>query len=145
MPEPQILYVDDEGYMQSCMIETFDVVDTEILTSGSGAEGLLALEKNPSVKVVISDYRMPNMNGIEFLSAVASRRPDTMRILISGFVEKHEIDYAIADGIVSHFIQKPWDITSILTLVSEYLANSDGIDGHTVNNMKFFQDVQHAA
>ncbi|MBV5350430.1 response regulator, partial [bacterium] len=63
----------------------------DVVTCTSGKEGLALLETSGPFQLVISDYRMPEMNGVEFLSAVRARWPDTVRIVLSGFADTSAI------------------------------------------------------
>jgi two-component system NtrC family sensor kinase len=88
---------------------TFLDEDYEILTANSGAEGLQALREISPVQVVISDYRMPEMTGVEFLRQVCREWPDTVRIVLSGYADTASIVSAINDGQIYKFIPKPWN------------------------------------
>ncbi len=125
---PAVLYIDDEYYMLDCMAGTFEVVEMQIATASSGREGLEMLRENSGIRVVMSDYRMPGMNGIEFLETVARRHPSSVRILLSGYVDQSEIEYAITSGTVHHFIKKPWDLTRLVSLVCKALDTSESDD-----------------
>jgi two-component system, NtrC family, sensor kinase len=110
MEEPiRILFVDDERNVLRSLERTFLDEDYEILTANSGAEGLQALREISPVQVVISDYRMPEMNGVEFLRQVCAEWPGTVRIVLSGYADSASIVSAINDGQIYKFIPKPWN------------------------------------
>lgn len=67
--------------------------------------------------IVISDQRMPGMSGLEFLTAVSRRYPDTMRILLTGHGDANLVLQAIADGAIYRFLTKPWDNDELLTVI----------------------------
>ena len=90
--------------------------------------GALARAREQEFAAVLSDYRMPGMNGIEFLETVARRHPSSVRILLSGYVDQSEIEYAITSGTVHHFIKKPWDLTRLVSLVCKALDTSESDD-----------------
>jgi two-component system NtrC family sensor kinase len=105
----QILCVDDEENVLKALRRLFMDDDYEIITATSGEQGLQELEENPGVQLVISDYRMPGMNGVDFLKEVYARRPDTVRIVLSGYADTASIVSAINEGQIYKFIPKPWN------------------------------------
>ena len=104
-----ILCVDDEGGVLRSLERIFLDNDYEIFTATSAEEGLSILENNGPFQVVISDYRMPFMDGVEFLKEVYRRWPDTVRIVLSGYADTAAIVSAINEGRIYKFIPKPWD------------------------------------
>lgn len=105
----QILCVDDERNVLRALERIFLDDDFAIITAGSGEEGLVALEENPEIQLVISDYRMPGMNGVEFLKKVCELHPDTVRIVLSGYADTAAVVAAINDGQIYKFVPKPWN------------------------------------
>jgi response regulator RpfG family c-di-GMP phosphodiesterase len=105
----QILCVDDERNVLKAMERIFLDDDFEIITAESAEEGLVALAENPGVRLVISDYRMPGMNGVDFLKGVFGQRPDTVRIVLSGYADTAAVVAAINEGQIYKFIPKPWN------------------------------------
>lgn len=106
----RILCVDDERNVLRSLERIFLDDDYEIVTAGSGEEGLeIMAESGDSFQVVVSDYRMPVMNGVEFLKAVYERWPDTVRIVLSGYADAGAIVAAINEGHIYKFIPKPWN------------------------------------
>jgi FixJ family two-component response regulator len=79
-----------------------------ILTAHSGAEGLILLA-NHEVGVIISDQRMPQMTGVDFLRKVKALYPKTFRIVLSGYTELESVTSAINEGAIYKFLTKPWD------------------------------------
>ncbi|AEF54715.1 HD domain-containing phosphohydrolase [Marinomonas posidonica] len=113
-----LLLVDDEQNVLSSLKRLFRKSNYTILTANSGQEGLDLLA-NHSVQVIISDARMPEMSGPEFLAIVAEQYPDTIRILLTGQADIESVIDAINRGKVSNYIQKPWDDDHIKELVSD--------------------------
>lgn len=107
--ETRILFVDDEPNILSTLRRLFLDEDYELLTAGSGEEGLALLQKSGSVQVVVSDYRMPGMNGVDFLKKVHEAWPDTVRIVLSGYADTAAVVSAINEGQIYKFIPKPWN------------------------------------
>ena len=104
-----ILCVDDEANVLKSLKRLFLDEDYEILTAESGREGLALLEQHQPVQVVISDYRMPEMDGVAFFKEVHERWPDTVRIVLSGYADTAAVVAAINEGQVYKFIPKPWN------------------------------------
>lgn len=105
----QILCVDDEKNVLKSLRRLFLDEDYDIITAESGAAGLDALTENPDIQVVISDYRMPGLTGVDFLHAVSQKWPNTVRIILSGFADTAAIVSAINEGQVYRFVAKPWN------------------------------------
>ena len=105
----KILCVDDERNVLRALERIFLDDDYDIVLAGSGDEGLKVMEESGPFQVVISDYRMPVMNGVEFLKAVYDRWPETVRIVLSGYADASAIVAAINEGHIYRFIPKPWN------------------------------------
>ncbi len=113
-----ILMVDDEPHVISSLKRALIDDSYDIHTALSGAEGLDILKKHP-IKVVISDERMPEMNGAEFLSRVKIKYPDTIRMLLTGHTDLDAAIRAVNDGEIYRFFTKPWDDHELkLTILS---------------------------
>lgn len=117
----RILFVDDEQSVLNIMERIFLYDDFEVLTASSGAEGLAVFEKVSPIHIVISDYRMPEMNGVEFLERVYNRWPDTVRIILSGYADLEAVISAINRGHIYKFISKPWNNNDLKVTVSNAL------------------------
>ena len=104
-----ILCVDDEANVLKSLRRLFLAEEYEILTAESGKEGIALLEQHQPVQVVISDYRMPEMDGVAFLKRVHERWPETIRIVLSGYADTAAVVAAINEGQVYKFIPKPWN------------------------------------
>ena len=115
----RILCVDDEKNIPKAIKRSFLDTDYEILNAVSGPEGLKILREGTSIQIVISDYRMPGMNGVDFLKEVCKYWPETVRILISGFADLAAIISAINEGKISKFIPKPWDEDHLKAAISD--------------------------
>jgi two-component system, NtrC family, sensor kinase len=105
----RLLCVDDEKNVLRSIQRLFLDEDVEILIAESGAEGLEILDKTEGIQLVMSDYRMPEMNGVEFLKDVYKRWPDTVRIVLSGYADTASVVSAINEGHIYKFIPKPWN------------------------------------
>ena len=123
----RILCVDDERNVLRALERIFLDDDFEILTAPSGEEGLELLESGDTVQIVVSDYRMPGMNGVDFLSEVCRRWPDTVRIVLSGYADTAAVVAAINEGQIYKFIAKPWNDdelkVTITNAIERYFLN----------------------
>ncbi len=106
--ERTLLLVDDEENITSALMRLLRRDGYRILRANSGEAGLALLAQN-EVGVIISDQRMPEMSGVEFLSKVREAYPDTVRIVLSGYTELNSVTDAINRGAVYKFLTKPWE------------------------------------
>ncbi|MEK8034043.1 HD domain-containing phosphohydrolase [Ideonella sp. DXS29W] len=119
-----ILLVDDESSVLHALRRVFRPMGCKVLLAGSGAEGLTLLEANP-VDLVISDMRMPEMDGARFLELARDRRPDVVRILLTGYADIGSTIAAINRGEIHRYITKPWDDQDLMLVVRETLARRE--------------------
>jgi response regulator RpfG family c-di-GMP phosphodiesterase len=115
---PRILFVDDEEHILKALRRHFLDEPYEIHTASSGREGLKMLEASP-MDVVVSDFRMPEMDGGEFLRRVGQRWPETVRLVLSGYADITALISAINEGAIFKFIAKPWQDDELKGLVRE--------------------------
>ncbi len=102
-----ILYVDDEEQNLVSFKATFRR-EYNIFTALSGKDGMEIMHNN-SINVIITDQRMPEMTGIQFLEKILPVYPDTIRMILTGFSDVEAIIEAINTGRVFRYITKPWD------------------------------------
>ena len=104
----KMLIVDDERDNLDLLYRTFRQ-DFQVLRSESAISALALLEKHGEVAIIISDQRMPEMLGTEFLGLVADRFPDTIRIVLTAYTDVKDLVDAINSGKVFKYITKPWN------------------------------------
>jgi response regulator RpfG family c-di-GMP phosphodiesterase len=102
-----VLYVDDEENNLFSFKATFRV-KYNILTAISGDEALKILEAK-QIHIIISDQRMPEMTGVEFLEIVLGKFPGPMRILLTGYADMAAVVDAVNKGKIFHYLTKPWN------------------------------------
>ncbi len=119
-PRGVILCVDDEPNILSALNRLLRRAGHTVVTAESGAAGLELLDQHP-VDMVISDMRMPQMSGDEFLRHVAERSPDTVRILLTGFSDLQSTIKAVNDGKIYRYLSKPWDDEELRSCIGEVL------------------------
>ena len=120
---PVILCVDDEPSILSALRRLFRAHGFAVLAAESGQAGLDLLETEP-IDLVISDMRMPNMDGVVFLEHVRQRKPDILRLLLTGYADLASITGAINRGEIYRYIAKPWDDHDIILTVQDALDRS---------------------
>jgi CheY-like chemotaxis protein len=111
-----MLVVDDEPDNLDLLYRTFRR-DFNVLRAESGVVALEILAAEGEVAVIISDQRMPEMKGTEFLSKTVPQYPDTMRIILTGFTDVEDLVEAINSGQVYKYITKPWDPNELKLVV----------------------------
>ena len=117
-----LLLVDDEASILSSLRRLLRPAGYKIHLAESGWAGLEILEREP-VDLVVSDMRMPEMNGAQFLEQVRSRWPETTRILLTGYADVSSTVDAINRGEIYRYISKPWDDTQLVLTVREGLES----------------------
>jgi CheY-like chemotaxis protein len=114
--KPKMLVVDDEPDNLDLLYRTFRR-DFNVFKADSGISALEILAAEGEVAVIISDQRMPEMKGTEFLSKTVPQFPDTMRIILTGFTDVEDLVDAINSGQVYKYITKPWDPNELKAVV----------------------------
>lgn len=115
-----VLLVDDEPNVLTALKRLLRPEGYRLITAKDGPAGLAALAEN-NVDLVISDQRMPGMSGVEFLTRVKALRPETVRMVLSGYTELESITNAINEGAIAKFLTKPWDDEQLRATVAEAL------------------------
>lgn len=120
----KILVVDDEPDNLDLLYRTFRR-DFQVLKADSGVSALDVLATEGEVAVIISDQRMPEMKGTEFLSKTLPQFPDTVRIILTGFTDIEDLVDAINAGQVYKYITKPWDPEELKAVVQRAAETYD--------------------
>ena len=115
---PVLLSVDDDAEILKLIEKTLSKLDIEVLTASSGKEGIAVL-KNREVDIVITDMRMPQMSGSEFLKQVTALQPHCYRIVLTGDVHLDDAKSAINEGGVSRYLDIPWKDDELRRVVGE--------------------------
>jgi DNA-binding NtrC family response regulator len=119
-----VLIVDDEP-MVLVALRSFFQLETpyRVLTAGSGAAALELLEATPA-DVVLADFMMPGMDGIQLLGQVRERHPTTTRILLTGYADKESAIRAINEVALYQYLEKPWDHEQLRIVVRNAIERS---------------------
>jgi response regulator RpfG family c-di-GMP phosphodiesterase len=123
-PRPTILCVDDEPSILSSLRRLFRAHGFNVLAAESGQAGLQILETS-SVDLVISDMRMPEMDGVVFLEHVRQRWPQILRLLLTGYADISSIMGAINRGEIYRYIAKPWDDNDIILTIKDAITRTE--------------------
>jgi len=115
-----LLYVDDEPINLKLFALNFKN-KFNVLTAESGAEGYELLKKNPHTSVVISDMKMPGMNGIEFIKLAKKDFPEISYFILTGFDITEEIADALNERLIHKYFRKPFNMKDIESSIMEIL------------------------
>ena len=126
-PAKTILFVDDEPAILSALRRLLRREGWNLLTAGSGREGLAVLREHP-VDLVVSDMRMPEMDGATFLKQVREAYPDTIRITLTGHADRESVSRAFEQADIYQVIAKPWDDGELKAVLREALELSERQD-----------------
>lgn len=120
MSDWNILFVDDEKQILNSLKRMLRSEDYNVYIANNGLEALEVLSK-VKIHVVISDQRMPGMNGNELLQEVKILYPDTIRMILSGYADMNVIIESINSGDISQFIPKPWNEEDLKIILRQAL------------------------
>jgi CheY-like chemotaxis protein len=115
---PRILVVDDEEAILETMTFTFED-EYEVFTSTDARRALDLLDEEAPIAVVLTDQRMPNMSGVEFVTEVCRRHPETVSMILTGFSDMDAIIQAVNDGHIYAYITKPWEPDQLKQLMKQ--------------------------
>jgi two-component system sensor histidine kinase/response regulator len=115
----KVLCIDDE-------IDNLDAIERilrkkyQVLKATSGQKALEILQQNPEqIAVIVTDQRMPEMTGVEFLQKSIGSHPDTSKILLTGYTDLESVITAVNDGQIQRYLTKPWDPTDLSLAVDQ--------------------------
>ena len=117
-----VVLVDDEENILRSLQRLLMDEEFEVHTAGSGQEGLELLRQVPNVGLIVSDQRMPGMEGSEFLCRSREIVPDALRILLTGYSDINATIDAINKGGAYRYISKPWDDEELVGTIREAVA-----------------------
>ena len=113
-----LLLLDDEVNILRALSRVLRRDGYQILVARNAQDAFALLAKH-EVHVILSDQRMPEMNGTEFLSRVKDLYPDTVRIVLSGYTDLKSVTDAINQGAIFKFLTKPWDDKELRSTVAQ--------------------------
>ena len=122
--EHTLLLVDDEKAITKALNRLFRKEGYQILTADSGAEGLEKLQQcDRPVSLIISDQRMPEMNGAQFLEKAKEIVPNAVRYLLTGYSDMEAVIQAVNNGEIHRYLTKPWNDDDLLLHVRQSLEH----------------------
>ncbi|MBT8374282.1 MAG: response regulator [Deltaproteobacteria bacterium] len=133
-----LLCVDDEKNILQSLKRLLRKEGYRIFTASGGKEGLKILEEN-DVQMVISDQRMPEMSGTEFLAALKTKYPDILRIILSGYTCVDSITESINQGHIYKFLLKPWNDQNLKLEIKQAFQQYDLIQANKKLDEKVIQ------
>ena len=116
-PKPKLMVVDDEPDNLDLLYRTFRR-EFKVYKAESGFRALDVLKEQGEMAVIVTDQRMPGMNGTEFLKQTVEKFPDTVRIILTGYTDVDDLVGAINSGKVFRYITKPWTPNKLKETVS---------------------------
>ena len=128
-----ILYVDDEENNLVSFKAVFRI-KYNVLTAISGEEAIKMMRSN-NVNVIITDQRMPQMTGVEFLESILGEFPLPTRILLTGYADMNAVVDAVNKGKIFHYLTKPWNEEELdMTINRAYDVYKEKIDEKELNS-----------
>jgi len=118
MGKQKVLYVDDEPINLELLKISFRK-EYEVITAMSADDGLEILEKDSDIKLIISDLRMPVMDGYEFIRKVKKKYADKICMLLTGYLESEIMHEKINKDLVFRYIVKPWKKDQLIQSIEE--------------------------
>jgi response regulator RpfG family c-di-GMP phosphodiesterase len=119
IPNTKVLYVDDEASLLSSFSSLFWREPLQIFTLADSTAIDTLLELEGPFAVVISDQRMPKLDGVGTLNRIKQRFPETVRILMTGYANLDDTQRAINEAGISRYVSKPWDDDALKAVVHE--------------------------
>jgi DNA-binding NtrC family response regulator len=123
-PARNILIVDDEENIRNALRRTLRSEPHKLFFAASPLEGLAIIERQ-AIDLVISDQQMPEMTGLEFLTLCRDRRPEVIRLMLTGHADAGTAIGAINRGEIYRFLTKPWDQTELLVTLTLAFERQD--------------------
>lgn len=119
LPAIKVLFVDNEENILTSLRRLTMNEDFEILLANSAAEALDLLKGAENVALIVSDQRMPDMTGVEFLAKARNAAPDALRIILTGYADINATIDAINIGGAYRYLSKPWADEDMLEVLRD--------------------------
>jgi len=122
--EHTVLFVDDELNILKALQRLLRVEDMNVLCASRASEALELMEKHPT-QVVVTDQRMPEVSGVDFLARVREHYPDVVRMMLTGYTEMNVAVDAINRGEIYRLITKPWNDDELRATIRQAFDHAD--------------------
>jgi putative nucleotidyltransferase with HDIG domain len=119
-----VLFVDDEVNILKALQRLFRIEDMNVLCASRASEALELLERHPT-QVVVTDQRMPEMSGVDFLAKVREHHPEIVRMMLTGYTEINVAVDAINRGEIYRLITKPWNDDELRATIRQAFDHAD--------------------
>lgn len=117
MPKQTVIIVDDEEMVLTSLSAFLNLETKYEVKTFSSAKSALEFIRQNDIDLVLSDYLMPEMDGITFLSQVRELHPEVPRIILTGYADKENAIKAINEVGLFQYIEKPWDNDDLLLIL----------------------------
>lgn len=138
----KILIVDDEIQILNSLTRMFSETDYEIITADGSMEVLKLLE-HTEIDMVISDMRMPEMDGYELLSIIKKKYPKVIRIILSGYADEKPMFRALLHNVAKLYVFKPWNNNDFLQNIRRLFEDENELNSSTLK--KKLEEVNYAS
>ncbi len=118
----QVLIAEDEAMLRAIAVEMLEDAGFTVFQAGDGEEALALLKANPQVGLLVSDIKMPRMDGYSLAAAGLQLRPELKILLMTGYAQEPPPELLRAREI--HTLHKPFDLERLCTLVGEMLSRA---------------------
>lgn len=133
-----IIFVDDDIQILKAIKRVLIETEYELFFSESAEDALEIMSKN-LIDMVVTDVRMPGMDGIELLQRIKKEYPDTIRMILSGFADEQEVMLTLQNNLAKAYMRKPWNNDELVRVIEQNLGNSKAHLPHEIisfiNNM----------
>jgi len=113
-----ILFIDDDDYLLKSFERSLPL-DFKVATANTPEEGLRIMEQQGPFAVIVSDMKMPGMNGVEVLSRAQAINPDTVRVLLTGYADQQSAIDSVNIGKIFRFLTKPCDLGTLIAVLRD--------------------------
>ncbi len=119
----KVMFVDDEAQILKAIKRIF--IDSGFkLYCAQSAEAALGILRSDSVDMIVTDIRMPGMDGLELLQIVRQEYPETVRVVLSGYTDDNEVMQTLQSNLAKAYLFKPWNNDELISIVEENLQNA---------------------
>jgi len=143
----KVLFVDDERKILRALYRACYQAEFDVFTAQGGREALEIIEKE-NIDIIITDYKMPEMNGLQLLKTVNEKYPLVYRAMLSGFIEESEVYRSMTSGLTLTYFLKPWDDEKLkkrilhVLKVRNHLKNPELISKiNSIKNLPVLPDI----
>lgn len=119
----RVLFVDDEKHILSALRRALADEPYQVLTSES-AEAALAIMEQSRISLLVTDFKMPGMSGIDLISRVRTRWPALPCVILTGYADEKFVSDAIQSGQATDLIAKPWEDSDLKVRLRRYLGGA---------------------